>query len=36
MMAGQCQSFDITLVICFDKARGMIGRTEKNKAEAVR
>lgn len=31
MMAGQCQSFDITLVIRCDKARGT-GRTEKNTA----
>ncbi len=31
MMVGQCQSFDITLVIRCDKARGT-GRTEKNAA----
>lgn len=34
MMVSQCQSFDITLVIRCDKARGT-GRTEKNAAAAV-
>lgn len=32
MMVGQCQSFALTLGISCDMARGMIGRTEKNKA----